>query len=217
MVTTGHFKEQRLTAEQRERLAATVSEGSRGERATEREARVLARVATFVRVHAPDVAACRAAGTQPENEKRHTLRRACALFGVRQPPMWCEQMDEWLRTYKTRRGPISPNNRARTMWAIDCMAVGLGYHYSSWPSGVGVLLNGAPGGESGAPRLLTMRSDPELLRLEGKRLEAAFGTDAGNGWGFNHPLNKFFTYQTALLAKHFDGECPAAPPLRDLE
>ena len=65
-----------------------------------------------------------------------------------------------------------------------------------------------------APRLLTLRSDGELLRLEGKRLEATFGRDAGRGWGFNHALIKFGMFQAALLANHLDGERPAAPPLR---
>ena len=199
------FKDPRLTKEQRERLAAAVGDGSRDERVTEREARVCARVAAFAWAQAPD---------RDEEARRQTLRRACALFGLRQPPPWCEQMEAWLSKLVTKNGPISPSNCAKTMWAIECMAVGLGFHYHFWPTGVGVLLRSSPEEPNAAPRLLTLRSDGELLRLEGKRLEATFGVDAGRGWGFNHALIKFGMFQADLLANRFDGERPAAPPLR---
>ena len=207
------FGDMRLTMDQRERLAAAVGgpmaaavdDGNRDERLTEREARVCARVAAFVWAQAPD---------RDVEARRQTLRRACALFGLRQPPLWCELMEVWLSKLVTKNGPISPDNRAKTMWAIESMAVGLGFHYKEWPTGVGVLLRGSPEEPNAAPRLLTMRSDGDLLRLEGKRLEAAFGVDTGRGWGFNHPLIKFGMFQADLLAKRFDGERPAAPPLR---
>jgi hypothetical protein len=67
-----------------------------------------------------------------------------------------------------------------------------------------------------APRLLTLGSDVEMLKLEGEKLELAFGKDTSNGWCYRHALGKLAYLQDAMLEEHF-GEAKAAPSIFELE
>ena len=63
---------------------------------------------------------------------------------------------------------------------------------------------------------LTLTLTPKALRREGQRLEARHGRDAGNGWAYNHSINKLRHYQEILLRDHF-GEVPSGPSIREQE
>eukprot|EP00962_Isochrysis_galbana_P033740 scaffold11351_cov141-Isochrysis_galbana.AAC.7 len=64
-------------------------------------------------------------------------------------------------------------------------------------------------------RLLTLGSDTESLRREGMRLESKWARDKGNGWVYNHCLNKLRYYQEALLLQM--GEEPEGPTVEEKE
>lgn len=101
----------------------------------------------------------------------------------------------------------------QTMFAIERAACGMGLEYKAWPDGVGVLLATSEPSEGVVPRVLTLGSDTEMLRREGQRLEAMYGLDKGNGWAYNHALNKLRKYQELLLGS----DVPSAPSVFDLE
>jgi hypothetical protein len=64
-------------------------------------------------------------------------------------------------------------------------------------------------------RLLTLGSDTESLRREGQRRESRWSRDRGNGWVYNHCLNKLRHYQEALLLQI--GQSPEGPTVEDME
>eukprot|EP00967_Tisochrysis_lutea_P079651 scaffold109069_cov31-Tisochrysis_lutea.AAC.6 len=65
-------------------------------------------------------------------------------------------------------------------------------------------------------RVLTLGSDTEALRREGQRLEAKYARDRGNGWVYNHALNKLRHYQEMLLREHFNEE-PNGTSIEEIE
>jgi len=148
-------------------------------------------------------------GTSLWGEKRQILHMAAPKHGLRWP--------SWLGKIESALPPMgtTPAARDQTMYAIERAACGLGLDYRAWPEGVGVLLSNREGA-SPRPRLLTLGSDTEALRREGQRLEHRFGRDAGNGWAYNHALNKLRLYQEKVLKELWD-ESPTAPSVRELE
>ena len=48
--------------------------------------------------------------------------------------------------------------------------------------------------------------------MDGKELEVRFGDELGHGWGYNHALNKLYTFQAKVLDRWFQ-EVPQAPTL----
>ena len=151
-------------------------------------------------------------GTSMWKEKRELLREASEMFGIRWPT-WLTAIEAVVPMGST------PAAQDQTMFCIEKAACGWGLGYHHWPDGVGVLLSTKELQEGEAPprpRVLTLGSDTEALRREGQKLEAKFGHDAGNGWVYNHALNKLYKYQQHLLRTHFD-DAPSAPSIRDLE
>ena len=190
-------------------------------------------------------------------EKRTVLREGLRRFGMRQPPEWINEIGDCdeIGFGEDKEGA----SKAKTLFPLECAAVGLGFQSPLWRStfgrGVGILLEGVStdavvaaaqrkqrdgaeeeeaaeeGDEAAsaalqplrvAPRLLSLGSDIELLRLEKMQLQAACkavgvglsnGACRTHGWeDGNHPLGKLYKFQELLLQRRF-GETPAAPPL----
>ena len=203
----------RITREQSDRLNA-LEEASATETLTDDELRALDDAIAYV--HDSETSkgwqAHRNKGTSMWKEKRELLREASEMFGIRWPT-WLAEIEAVIPMGST------PAAKDQTMFCIEKAACGWGLGYRHWPDGVGVLLSTKELKEGEAPprpRVLTLGSDTETLRREGQKLEAQFGHDAGNGWVYNHALNKLYKYQQHLLRKHFD-DAPSAPSVRDLE
>lgn len=151
-------------------------------------------------------------GTSLYGEKRAILAASAPARGLRWPT--------WLSAIEAALPPMGTTQSARdqTMFAIERAACGLGLDYKAWPEGVGVLLarDAAAAGAGVRPRVLTLGSDTEVLRREGQRLEHRFGRDAGNGWAYNHALNKLRAYQELLLREKW-ADAPSDRSIAELE
>jgi hypothetical protein len=162
--------------------------------------------------------------TDRKAQGRAVLRESAKEHGLPWPK-WLDDYDRRaneLQKYISARSrcagnPLSERNRHDVMWALEGGAIGLGVRYKNWPAGVGVLLGDQelPKELQPPPRLLTISSDVESLKLEGEKFELAFDRDSSNGWAYRHALTKLGYFQDLLLEEKFSEE-KAAPSLLEV-
>lgn len=135
------------------------------------------------------------------------LQDASLLPGLRSPGWLDDIGDAVLADVRASRRPL-------TLACLKRAACGLGMRVRNWPEGIGVLLaNDLETVGRQPPRLLTLGCDTEVLKWEGRRLEALFGEDATCGWAYDYALSKLREYQLRLLGN----DAPSAPSVTELE
>ena len=119
-----------------------------------------------------------------------------ASIDLRPPPAWLAEFEELLRAGQFTKGRPSQQNVDRIVNRVRRWVSGIGKGYKAWPDDVILLKD----------EVLSLGCDIEEYRERGNRCEDMYGHDKGNGWLYNHALQKVKLFQAFLLQREGQGD-----------